>query len=167
MMKLRLIKREDGIYFENTDKPIKLKNGACFEVTVHAHDLEEIPEFDEQKEQLKEGTLLEFTLLGTGYNVEVMLNESLFFYFRMGKETRVKTQVKCTVLKITDRNSGLFDQNVDSVPFEVNSLHQAYGEVSRKLKPKAKHHNVNIFNCFKVLQTGVLLSKYRKNRNLF
>lgn len=135
----------DGKFIDiRTKKEVLLKNGSYVKIIVRRKD---IP--DEYKDTfitkkkiiLPKGEIVFFNVLGTPLYFDCELLSDLVFEKTGNKLAKAKNLI-CLVKPSSTRKTISFS------PFEVYSLNQAYFQMSRRIKPEAKSHSINIYKHF-------------------
>lgn len=143
---------EDGKFIDlDTGQPVLLKGSPQVKIVV---DRSSLPSRESlalhtsyiSKKVLGRGTELEFELSGMGLLFTVILTEDLIFT-RRGNKRPVADPCRIGIVAMRDSNP----RSGDITRFEkweVNSLNQAYFQVSVKYKPQGKSHSINVYEHF-------------------
>lgn len=155
------VKYSDGKLLNiETQKPIELKEGATLKITANLSDVsddfhKEVTQTIERK-VMSAGDFLYF-YLENKYSFQIELLEDLIFTKKLNKSA-VARRCKVTVNEMRDTKNNVI---LDFIPTEVNSLSQAYFQISIKYSPKSKFHHINIYDNF--LFSTKFLSKKLKD----
>ena len=147
---------KNGKFYNIKDESaIEMENGSLVKLIVCRKDIPKTKQkaFESEiRTVMQSGDILTFKVQGTHKYFDCILKEDLVFEKEGNKLSKAKN-IKCLVQPA----SKMPTEEID--PFVVDSLNQAYFQMSLKLKPNALSHSINIYTLF--YSDEGLLEKYR------
>jgi hypothetical protein len=145
-----------------TEKEVILKDGALVKIVtilanINDDDYEKYAK-EKRKKVLPLGAelLIKMPYQNQQFSFKLILKEDLYFSKKLNKEA-VAEKCKIEVVEMYDGHNA---KNKNFIPFETNSLNQAFFQASVKYRPNNRSHNANIYeNCF--LPNGEAISLLR------